>query len=310
MDRRYFIGKSLASGLALSTLAACTDKTAQKKRLFRVVHITDTHILPSEKIEKALEKLTNEIGSLEKRPDFVLHTGDNIMDSLKQPKENVQKQWEAWKTYFRDKLELPFYPCIGNHDVWGWGLEDAHVKEDPLFGKAWAIKMLELPERYYSFENKGWKFVCLDSPYYVEDKHTYTAKLDEEQFNWLRSELQDTNPEIPVCIVSHIPILSPSVFFDGDNEKSGDWEVPGAWMHIDARRIKGLFYKHKNIKAALSGHVHLADKAEYLGVHYHCNGAACGAWWEGSYQEFAPAYALVDFYDDGTIDTELRTYLV
>jgi len=47
-------------------------------------------------------------------------------------------------------------------------------------------------------------------------------------------------------VVSHIPIISTSVFFDGDNEKSGNWNVPRAWMHIDARKIKDLFADYPN----------------------------------------------------------------
>jgi 3',5'-cyclic AMP phosphodiesterase CpdA len=308
MDRRKFLNKSLATGLLVSTIPSLAGKNTDRQKLFRIAHITDTHIFPSDKVKKAISRLIEEIQTMKEKPDFVLHTGDHIMDSLKKPKEDVHKQWQSWTEYFKNKLDIPMYFCIGNHDVWGWGLEDEAVKRDPLFGKSWAMSMLGLSERYYSFENKGWKFICLDSPYYVEEEHTYTAKLDEGQFEWLRSELQNTNTKTPVCIASHIPILSASVFYDGDNAKSGDWEVPGAWMHIDSKQIKDLFYKYPNVKAALSGHVHLADKTEYLGVDYHCNGAACGGWWNGDYQEFGTAYAIVDFYDDGTINTELIPY--
>jgi len=168
--------------------------------------------------------------------------------------------------------------------------------------------MLGLDNRYYTFENKGWKFICLDSSFYAGSKKAYTAKLDNEQFSWLKNELKNTNPETPVCIASHIPILSAAVFFDGDNVKKGEWEIPGAWMHTDAKKLKSLFYKYPNVKVALSGHIHLADKTEYLGVNYFCNGAVCGGWWNGNYQEFGPAYAIVGFYEDGTATSELIPY--
>jgi hypothetical protein len=141
-----------------------------------------------------------------------------------------------------------------------------------------------------------------------EGAHSYTAKLDDEQFTWLSNELKRTAKEKSICIVSHIPILSASVFFDGENESSGDWKIPGAWMHVDVRRIKDLFVNYPNIKLAISGHVHLADYTAYLGVNYLCNGAACGAWWKGSYQEFPPMYAIIDLFEDGTYQSELVYY--
>jgi hypothetical protein len=43
-------------------------------------------------------------------------------------------------------------------------------------------------------------------------------------------------------------------------------------------------------------------------VRYLCNGAVSGGWWKGKYQEFGPAYALVDFFDDGTVENQLVYY--
>lgn len=309
MKRRKFLGTSIASALTVSATPLLANGISKdKQKLFRIVHVTDMHIFPAPKVEEGMNALVNEINALSEKPDFILNTGDNVMDSLKRSKEDVQKQWDAWQKYFRDKIKFPLYSCIGNHDVWGWGLTDKSVKDDPLYGKSWALQKLELKKRYYSFDHKGWKFICLDSPYYTGTNHAYTAKLDEEQFAWLESELKSTDVDTPICIVSHIPVLAASVFFDGDNAKTGDWNIPGAWMHIDASRIKDLFYKHKNVRAALSGHVHLADKTEYLSVNYHCNGAVCGGWWKGAYQEFEPAYAVVDFFSDGSISTKLIPY--
>jgi hypothetical protein len=51
--------------------------------------------------------------------------------------------------------------------------------------------------------------------------------------------------------------------------------------------------------------VHLVDDLTYLGVRYLCNGAVCGGWWKGPYQEFGPLYALLDFHDDGTVERQM-----
>lgn len=79
-------------------------------------------------------------------------------------------------------------------------------------------------------------------------------------------------------------------------------------MHVDVRRIKDLFSNYPNIKLAISGHVHLVEKTNYLGIDYLCNGAACGAWWKGKYQEFPPLYAIIDLYEDGSFDSQLVHY--
>jgi len=39
---------------------------------------------------------------------------------------------------------------------------------------------------------------------------------------------------------------------------------------------------------------------DYLGIKYYCNGAVSGNWWKGAFQDFAPAYAVIELYDDGT----------
>ena len=79
-------------------------------------------------------------------------------------------------------------------------------------------------------------------------------------------------------------------------------------MHIDARRLKNLFHAHPNVKLCLSGHMHLADSVDYLGVRYACNGAVCGSWWDGNYHEFGPGYAMVDLYEDGSTQVDFQNY--
>ena len=308
MKRRNFLSTSLIGLLGTSTLNLQANEKKTNTRSLRFVHLTDMHIQPGSVPERGIQNLLEAIHSLDERPDFVINTGDNIMDSLKHSKEETEVQWDSWRKHYRSKLKYDLFSCIGNHDVWGWSLKDSELERDPLFGKSWAVKELCLPNRYYSLDKNGWHFIFLDSSFRDTDNHSYIAKLDKEQFDWLSNELKKTEKTKPICIVSHIPIISSSVFFDGENEKSGNWQVPGAWMHIDARKIKDLFSDYPNIKLAISGHVHLADKISYLGIDYLCNGAACGAWWQGKYQEFPPMYAIIDLYEDGTFHSEQVHY--
>lgn len=307
MKRRNFLLKSALGVLASQALPFQANEK-RSKRSARFIHLTDMHIFPDAVPERGIKHLMTDIHSMKDKPDFVINTGDNIMDSLKRTKEETAKQWDAWHIYYRSQLKYDLYSCIGNHDVWGWSMNDSKLESDPLFGKNWAVKELGIPNRYYSTDLKGWHFIFLDSPYWDKENHGYIAKLDKEQFEWFKTDLKQTGKETPVCIVSHIPILSASVFFDGDNEKDGDWRIPASWMHIDAREIKDVLVEYPNVKLAISGHIHLADKTNYLGVDYLCNGAACGAWWKGNYHEFPPLYAVIDLYDDGSFEAELVHY--
>jgi 3',5'-cyclic-AMP phosphodiesterase len=201
--------------------------------------------------------------------------------------------------------KLPVKHCLGNHDIWGWQLKK-NVKTDALYGKAWWLQQTGYTKTYYSYTHNNWHFIFLDSV--QENNGGYIALLDDEQFNWLENELNN-NKEKMICIVSHIPIISfCSAMFFKDMLPNGDWKLSRALLHTDARKIKDLFSKYPNIKTCLSGHIHLQDEVNYLGIKYYCNGAISGNWWKGSFQDFAPAFALFDFYNDGTVERKMVEY--
>lgn len=108
-------------------------------------------------------------------------------------------------------------------------------------------------------------------------------------------QVSDEIKKTPVLRFAHITDL------DGDNAKTGTWIVPGAWMHTDAKSLVNLFYNHKNVKACISGHIHLVESLVYNDVHYHCSGAVCGNWWkEEPYEQTNKGYAVFELFDDGT----------
>ena len=277
--------------------------------VLRIAHLTDMHILPEEVAKEGLARAIRQVQRFSPKPDFILNTGDCIMDGLRTSKEEALNQWKTFLDIFSAECSIPVYHCIGNHDVWGWGSVDPAIQADELYGKEMALQQLQLESPYYSFDQGGWHFIILDSTYPLFNPNLempYSGKLDEAQYLWLEAELNATPSGTPVCIASHIPILAACEYFDGPNEESGNWIVPGAWMHIDARRMRNLFLQHSNVRLCLSGHTHQLDHEEYLKVKYLSNGAISGNWWKGDYMDFPPAYVLLDLYANGT--SQYRVY--
>lgn len=291
--------------------ATATPTPQERGPILRIAHLTDMHVRPEPIATEGLARALRHAQDLKPAPDLVLNTGDCVMDSLSAGKEDTLAQWQAFRAVFDAECSLPVVHCIGNHDVWGWGLDDPAVQSDPLYGKEMALQQLGLPTRYFSYNQAGWHFIILDSthpPIIEGTENPYCGKLDDEQYLWFENDLEATPPDTPVCVASHIPFLAACEYFDGPNEKTGNWVVPGAWMHIDARRMRSLFLKHPNVRLCLSGHAHQHERLEYLGVKYLCDGAVSGNWWAGDYMDFPPAYVVVDLFADGSSEHTFIAY--
>ncbi len=296
----------LAGGQSTGLLAADTPRPAGGRRALRIAHLTDVHVQPERKAGEGLSACLHHIQE-QAKPELIIGTGDAIMDSMEADEARVKTQWDMWQRVWKSECSLPSEHCIGNHDV--WGIHKAGSKttgNEPLYGKQWVMSNNHWEKPYRSFDRAGWHFIALDSITVLENG--YSGKLDDEQFAWLSDDLGRVDARTPVLVFSHIPLLSAAAFYDGQHEKNGDWKVSGGIMHIDARRLKDLFKKHPNVKLCLSGHLHLVDRVDYLGVSYLCNGAVCAGWWKGNHQECESGYGVIDLYADGTFENQYVTY--
>jgi len=300
MQRRRFLQTAAAASCAATGAAALPPAAASPAvRSIRLAHLTDVHVQPELAAEKGFAACLRHVQDRSDPPEMILFGGDCVMDVFAQGAERCRTVAGSWRRVLAAECSLPSVSAIGNHDVWGWNKPRSGTSGDEAgWGKRWAEELLGLDRRYHSRDLGGWHLVVLDSTFPRGDE--YVARLDDEQFDWLAAELATTPITTPVVVLSHIPIFSAASFLDGQNERSGDWQVPGAWMHIDLRRIKDLFLRHPQVKLCLSGHLHLVDEVRYNGVTYVCNGAVSGAWWKGDHQECRPGYGLVDLHADGS----------
>ena len=303
----HWVGAAVAGAVAARVgVVRADDATpapgaapSRAKRSIRLAHLTDVHVQPERAAAEGFAACLRHAQSLDDPPQLILTGGDCVMDVMENDAARAKVLGDLWRRLLRDECGLPVENCLGNHDVWGWHRKGSKTTgNEPLWGKKWALDLLGMDRPDRSFDRGGWHFVVLDSVFPSGDG--YTARLDDEQFEWLKSDLVSTPADRPVVVVSHIPILAACAYFDGENEKSGDWVIPGSFVHIDARRIKDLFLGHRNVKLCLSGHEHLVDRVDYNGVSYVCDGAVSGAWWKGDNQECDEGYGVVDLYADGT----------
>jgi 3',5'-cyclic AMP phosphodiesterase CpdA len=307
LDRKSFI-RSLAlagaaTALPTASLLAAPEITNTAKRSLRVAHITDIHVMPGKVPEYGMATALNEVNALADRADFIIAGGDMIMDSMSTSKDKVKEMWKTFHGIVKGDNSLSIHHTIGNHDCYNIGRSAASYAD----AKKWAIEEFQIPKQYYSFDKGKWRFIILDS---IHPKAIpgYIGKLDDEQLDWLKKTLADTPADMYVCVISHIPLLAVCTTFDGGRVKFDQWRIGGGNLHEDAKVLKDLFYQSKKVKACLSGHIHLIDELDYLGTKYYCNGAVCGAWWGGNNQEFPPAFAVMNFYDDGTSSRDLHFY--
>ena len=299
MDRRNAL-KGIGS-LALIPSIPFGGSAKKAKPVLRIAHLTDVHL--KDKWD-APARFTKCLHHVQQQPgvDFILNGGDIVFDMNKENLSTINNQWSLYHNVIKSECSLPVHYILGNHDIW-WNEDD---KGQNIYGKKYSVDQLQLKSLYYSFKKNGWKFILLDSVHLDVDGTWYIGKLGDEQFSWLQQELEATDKNMPVCVMSHIPLLTATLMVD-DNEGT-KWEILGGDMHTDTSKIVNLFYKHPNVKLCLSGHIHLRDKVVYNDVTYLCNGAVSGAWWEGDKHETAPGYGLIDFYADGSFEERYINY--
>jgi 3',5'-cyclic-AMP phosphodiesterase len=300
------------SALPVSSDAAGANPTAPAsgaRRALRLAHLTDVHVQPERGAGDGLAACLRHAQGLKDPPQLILTGGDAVMEANSADAARAAAQADVWRRVWKAECSLPVEHCIGNHDVWGTSMKESRTTgREPLWGKKWALDFFGLTNRYRSFDRAGWHFVVLDSTYPTSGRDGYIGRLDDEQFVWLSNDLAATPATTPVLVLSHIPILSIAAMLYENQEKSGDWVIPASWVHMDARQIKDLFRRHPNVKLCLSGHIHLADRVDYAGVTYVCNGAVCGNWWKGDIDATREGYGVVDLYEDGSYQTQYVAY--
>jgi 3',5'-cyclic AMP phosphodiesterase CpdA len=269
-------------GLSLLILVACntesSKETIQAEDEFSFAFLTDIHLQPEKHAVTGFRQAIDTVNKL--NPDFVITGGDLVMDVLDQTQGRADSLYALYKEV-SSEFNMPVYNAVGNHEVYGWHRDEEGIESSPGFGKKMYEK--EMGERFYSFDHKGWHFIILDAIYRGEEGH-YIGKIDEEQVEWLKGDLDKTDKHTPIAITVHIPfITSRTQLSQGSMAANSEGGVI-----TNSLEVLQLFREHK-LKLVLQGHLHFNEDL-FVGnqVHFITGGAVSGQWWSnkpGSHPE-------------------------
>jgi 3',5'-cyclic AMP phosphodiesterase CpdA len=195
------------------------------------------------------------------------------MDLLTVTGERAETQFSLYREAMKP-LEMPIHHVVGNHDCFGWSAKSPITASDPAYGKGmWEEKLAE-NRTYRSFDIHGIHFILLDTIALTPQKE-WTARVDDDQLAWLKSDLEKTSKQTPIIVVTHVPVFSISgQYIDGTHVD------PSSNLLYNGKDLFDLWKDH-NVKAVLQGHTHVVEEITYRGTSYVTGGAVCGDWWKG-----------------------------
>jgi plastocyanin len=206
---------------------------------FSFVQISDSHIGFSKDANRdvtaTLQEAVNKINSLERTPDFLIHTGD--LSHLSKPTEfdtldQVLRSAKTGQTFF-----VP-----GEHDMLG----DNGAQYLARYGKD------TKGAGWYSFDHKGVHFIGLVNV--VDLKAGGLGALGREQLNWLQKDLAGRGSSSPIVVFAHIPL----------------WTVYPEWGWGTDDGMEALSYlKGFGSVTVLNGHIHQTMQKVEGNVFYH-----------------------------------------
>jgi len=284
-------GASLFDWNAASSLA---EESQVALPGFRFVHLTDIHTQPELGAADGWMQCVQKVNQLDPLPDFVITGGDLIMDALAPDADRIDLEWKLFDQAAKE-LAVPVHHTIGNHDIGGWSPKSKLSKTDPRYGKDLFADRYGQGSTYHSFDHKGWHFVILDSVGKAapdEPGSGYYGVIDEEQVEWLKSDMAKTGRDVPTVIVTHIPFFSAVL----QTQLGPQAPVSRGGLVTNAHVIRKVLEPY-NIQLVLSGHGHVREHIDLRGVTYLQGGAVSGGWWRGPLFHEEEAFAVVDCQD-------------
>ena len=261
---------------------------------FTFAFLTDIHLQPELNAVEGFKKAIDTINEID--PDFVLTGGDLVRDALGQTYGRADSLYNLYNQVVKG-FNMPVYNTMGNHEIFGWYRDEKEIRDNVEYGK----RMFEhrIGKRFYSFDHKGWHFIVLDALGRAEDGG-YIGKVEEEQVEWLKKDLETLDKKIPIIVSVHIPFITTQTqLLQGSQAQN-----PAGLVITNSREVLQLLYPY-NLKLVLQGHLHfLEDMYIQNRVHFITGGAVCGRWWANKPGSYPQEGFLLVKVKEGSIDWE------
>jgi serine/threonine-protein phosphatase CPPED1 len=177
------------------------------------------------------------------RPEFVVITGDLVNNRNLRPQTD-----EFMRITSKINKEIPVFLIPGNHDIPVPATENEITKFVGNFGY----------DRF-SFRKGKCLFIGINSSIIKSGE----SKLEEEQYEWLKTTLEADKDPVHIILFSHYPLFL----------KSSD--EPDSYSNITSplrKKYLDLLNKY-NVEAVFSGHLHVNDSTGYLNTKMISTGA-------------------------------------
>jgi 3',5'-cyclic AMP phosphodiesterase CpdA len=271
--RRELVARGVAGAGGLGDLAVLSAWAAELRR-------------PGSELGNVAERIRAALAELAAlRPDFVVSTGDLVLEGNQAPPEVV----ERWLRFYRDETAatgIPFHHTIGNNEIAGIARDD-FPPDDPRFAKG-AFRALFGPT-WFSFDRGPFHFVALDThaprPGTRDPRAWSFASMPEEERAWLDADLARSRGRSVVAL-NHEP-------FAADPR----WRFAGALEPADDA---GLLAKHA-VAYALTGHVHWNGFVRVGATSHITTGALSGLRWAAPESVSPRGYRLFWGTPDGKL---------
>lgn len=245
----YMFHPGIWGWIVLMLMASCQSapQSGDDEQSFTFLFMTDLHLKPGV-AERSFQLVVDT--ALTMNADFVLTGGDLIFDAMR---GNVAKTDSLYDLYRRSlaRLNMPVYPAIGNHDLFGIYAE-SDIDSTHTDYKMGMFRR-QFGDDYYYFSHKGWHFFVLNG--FETEGYRWVNRFGTEQLHWIKNTLATIDVAAPICVVVHVPVVT---MFDYFNPRQGV-EPAVTPDYQDHEEFMALFEGH-NLRLVLQGHKHWIEE--------------------------------------------------
>lgn len=297
--RRRFISLAGLAGastiLGLPPEATWAAKGAPTGKL-RLVFFTDVHALPDLGAPEALALASSAINR--QRPELVIGGGDLIYDAFETTAAAAEPQWDVYLKMHR-AINAPVEAVLGNHDL--TAVKPADGSSPSADPRAVFKQKLGLERTWRRIDADGYRFFLLDSVEVSGDELDYHGGISREQLDWLSTELEHTDTDTPIVLVTHVPLLSAIP----QATKGSGFATPKNYTIANNLEVLELFAGH-NLLLVLQGHLHAEEMLRWRGTTFITSGAICGNKWRGPRYGTPEGFGVVTLRSD-RVDWEYKS---